>query len=491
MSSGANPPAIPEPTALPEGSVPHRMGIVGRMVLLGIAVAVVVAVVAGFAAYPLVRDSAEARARGDLARLADLTATTVTLDAQGQFVVPPRVGSVLQDEEVMAYVVFRGTTELPDGVTRPEVDRVTSGRPVSAMGVNDEGTVLVEGRPLKRDTGVILVQPTAVAFAPALTVLWRVVAALALGIAVAVVVAVIASRRMSRSLREVSSAADQLSAGERDVIVEPRGPAEVALIAESINRLSEALAVSEGRQRDFLLSVSHELRTPLTGLLGYAQAMSDGLIEPDDVTRTGAVMVDEAERLQRLVTDLLDLARLEAVDFSFDLVPGDVGVVLDQAVEVWRDRCARVGVVVEREGGTPADGADRTAQSDPVWAEVDPVRLRQIIDNLAENALRVTPEGGRIIFALDRRVDPETDRLAVHLEVRDTGPGLTPADIPVAFVPGSLHERYRGVRPVGTGVGLALVARLARGLGGRAEAGSAREGGARFTVIWPAIATSA
>lgn len=483
MSSEANPTA--------ETQIPHRMGIVGRMILLGIAVAVVVAVVAGFAAYPLVRDSAEARARSDLARLADLTATTVNRDPQGQYVVPPQVGSVLRNEEVDAYVVFRGTTNLPEGVTRQQVDRVTSGRPVSATGSDSEGSILIEGRPLQRGTGVVLVQPTAVAFAPALTVLWRVVAALALGIAVAVVVAVIASRRMSRSLREVSSAADQLSAGERDVIVEPRGPAEVALIAESINRLSEALAVSEGRQRDFLLSVSHELRTPLTGLLGYAQAMSDGLIEPADVARTGTVMVDEAERLQRLVTDLLDLARLEAVDFSFDLVPGDVDAILDQAVEVWRDRCARVGVGVEREGGTRPDVEGGASEFDPILAEVDPVRLRQIIDNLAENALRITPEGGRIIFALDRRVDPETDRPAVHLEVRDTGPGLTPADIPVAFVPGSLHERYRGVRPVGTGVGLALVARLARGLGGRAEAGSAREGGARFAVIWPAIAPNA
>jgi two-component system sensor histidine kinase BaeS len=109
----------------------------------------------------------------------------------------------------------------------------------------------------------------------------------------------------------------------------------------------------------------------------------------------------------------------------------------------------------------------------------DPIRLRQIIDNLAENALRVSPPDSVIVISV-------RDAGAWGIvEVRDSGPGLTDEDVPVAFDPGVLHERYRGVRPVGTGLGLALVARLASGLGGSAEAGVAPEGGARFTVRLP------
>lgn len=451
------------------------MSIAARMVLLGVIVSCVVAVVAGVAALPLVRDAAESRARSDLARLADLTATTVARDAQGQFVVPPRVGTVLQDEGVTAYVVFRGTDEPPAGVTRREIDLVTSGRAFSSEGSTDEGDVLVEGRPVERGgplgrgAGVVLVQPTEVAIGPALSVLWRVAAALVLGIVIAVIVAIVVSQRMSRSLRAVADAADRLGRGERDVVVEPEGPPEVARIADSINRLSAALSVSEGRQREFLMSVSHELRTPLTAVLGYAQAIDDGLIDSDDLPRTGAVMVDEAERLDRLVRDLLDLARLEAVDFTFHEVPVDLTEIIEQAVDAWSIRCQRVGV--DLRWVRRPDGPLR------VWT--DPQRLRQIIDNLAENALRVTPEGGFIEFGLTTQ-----GGMAV-VEVRDSGPGLTGDDVDIAFTPGALHERYRGVRPVGTGLGLALVARLARGLHGSAEAGTSPGGGARFGVRIP------
>ena len=109
----------------------------------------------------------------------------------------------------------------------------------------------------------------------------------------------------------------------------------------------------------------------------------------------------------------------------------------------------------------------------------DPMRARQILDNLAENALRVSPAGSVIVLAT------RSDTDGAILEVRDSGPGLTDDDVAVAFEPGVLHERYRGVRPVGTGLGLALVGKLAGGLGGSAQAGAAAEGGARFTVHLP------
>jgi two-component system OmpR family sensor kinase len=259
-----------------------------------------------------------------------------------------------------------------------------------------------------------------------------------------------------------------MAIGGRSVRLNPEGPVEVADIAESLNRLNAALVVSEDRQREFLLSVSHELRTPLTAVKGYAEALADGVISGDDVPRTGATVAAEAARLDRLVSDLLDLARLGAVDFQVTPVDVDLVEVAEDAGEVWRDRAnpESVRVVLELPG-------------EPVLARTDPIRVRQVIDNLCENALRVSPPESVMILAVRQEAGWGV------VEVRDSGPGLTGDDVTVAFEPGVLHERYRGVRPVGTGLGLALVGRLAQGLGGFAEAGQAIEGGARFTVRLP------
>jgi two-component system sensor histidine kinase BaeS len=123
----------------------------------------------------------------------------------------------------------------------------------------------------------------------------------------------------------------------------------------------------------------------------------------------------------------------------------------------------------------------------PIWCRTDPSRVRQILDGLLENALRVTPPGAPIILSVG--TDPEP--AWALLEVRDGGPGLTDADLEVAFERSVLYERYRGVRQVGTGLGLALVEGLTRRLGGMVEAGHAAESGARFTLRLPAAGPTA
>jgi two-component system sensor histidine kinase BaeS len=269
-------------------------------------------------------------------------------------------------------------------------------------------------------------------------------------------------------LQHAAGAARRLSTGARDVRLVPEGPAEVAAVADALNALSSALATSEGRQREFLLSISHELRTPLTAVKGYAEALSDGVVPAAAVEATGQILLAESSRLERLVSDLLDLARLGAQDFRIDVASVDLVTLVNQAALVWSDRCAREGVLFGLE-----------VPSTPVIVQSDPTRLRQIVDGLAENALRVTPAGRPIVFAVSA-----TPYEAV-LQVRDGGPGLTPDDCRVAFDRSALYDRYRGVRRVGTGVGLALVAGLAGRLGGRAAAGRSPEGGAAFTISLP------
>jgi two-component system sensor histidine kinase BaeS len=164
----------------------------------------------------------------------------------------------------------------------------------------------------------------------------------------------------------------------------------------------------------------------------------------------------------------LVLARLEADDFPLEFLPVDLVGLAAAAAESWGPRCAAVGVALRME-----------APDHPVPVRTDPGRVRQVLDGLLENALRVAPQDAPVVIAVF-----EAGTHGV-LEIRDGGPGFTDADLAVAFERGALYERYKGVRKVGSGLGLALASRLVARLGGRIEAGHAPEGGARMTVRLP------
>jgi two-component system sensor histidine kinase BaeS len=322
---------------------------------------------------------------------------------------------------------------------------------------------LLEAQPVAGDGGVALLQRASDARSVTRTVLRRLLLAALVGAGAAALIGAAVARRMSRPLVRAADAAHRIAGGDRTVRVAEDGPAEVAEVSRGLNALTAALATSEGRERAFLMSVSHELRTPLTAIRGFAEAVADGVApDPAEAART----IDaEAERLQRLVADLLDLARTGADDFHVELSRVDLTALLQDACTVWQQRCNDVGVEFRAE-----------LPEQPLEVLTDAGRVRQIIDGLAENALRVTPSGRPIVFAL--HAEPSE----AVIEVRDGGPGLQDADLAVAFHRSVLWERYRGVRQVGSGLGLSLVGALVTRLGGRAEAGHAAEGGARFTV---------
>ena len=278
---------------------------------------------------------------------------------------------------------------------------------------------------------------------------------------------VLLARLLARPLRQAATTARLLAAGARDVRVPPEGPAEVAEVADSLNVLSAALATSEGRQREFLLSVSHELRTPLTAITGFAESLADGVTTGPDVQPVARTVLGEAHRLERLVSDLLDLARLGAQDFRIDLRPVDLTALMETAGEVWRARCEAVGVVGRTDLPHRPVLRDRSHPGPPD-------RRRPGRERAAGHPGR-PPGPARPVRDAGLRRHPGPRRRT----------GLSPEDLPVAFERSVLYQRYRGVRQVGTGVGLALVHGLTTRLGGSADAGRAPEGGACFTVRLP------
>ncbi|MGQ0844993.1 MAG: sensor histidine kinase [Sporichthyaceae bacterium] len=433
-------------------------------------VALVAVLIAGAVALPLVGRAAEDQARRQLAASADLVAATSDAQALGRVAGLAKLRQLLAGQDIELVVLRPRTAAALDPA---DVATVSAGGRVSATRVVNGRSSLVEARPTDGGVGIALVQPKSVVVSPREEAARRLFLALAVGLAGGAAAGFGLAWRLARPLRRAADAAGRLAAGHRDVRLEPTGPAEVAAVAEALNDLAAALAASETGQREFLLSIAPELRTPLTAVRGYAEALADGVIPPERVAATGGTVLAEAQRLSRLVEDLMDLARLRARSFPVDRGDVDLVALMTAAAQVWRDRAAATGAQVRAE--VPAQ---------PVFAHTDPTRVRQILDGLADNALRVLDGGGVLVLALSVEGD------CAVLQVRDSGPGLTDTDVEVAFEPSALHDRYRGTRRVGAGVGLALIDGLTGLLGGTAHAGHAPEGGASFTVRLPLVAAA-
>ena len=354
--------------------------------------------------------------------------------------------------------------------TVPSAVRAAAGSDVSTTVRIGARVQLVEARPIDDGGAIVLSRPQAALSRATGDLVARILVVLVIALAVAAAAAVWLSRRIARPLTATAGAARRLAHGERGVPVPEGAPGEVGDVADALRALDRALAQSEGRQREFLLSVSHELRTPLTALRGYGEALADGVITGDRVREVGAVLVSETDRVERFTADLLELARLEADDFS--VVPADVELagIVAEAVEAWRARAEAAGIALRLEGF-----------DEPVEARADPRRVRQVLDGLVENALRATPAAGAVTLVAVR--GPGTAGVAVE----DTGPGLSDDDLADAFTRGLLRERYRETRAVGTGLGLSIATRLAARMGGRVHAEHSRTPpGARFVLELPA-----
>jgi signal transduction histidine kinase len=241
-----------------------------------------------------------------------------------------------------------------------------------------------------------------------------------------------------------------------------RGGGEIAHLTERFREMTTRLAEAEELERNFLMSVSHELRTPLTAIRGHVAALREGVVtDPEAAEESLEIIAAEAERLGRLVGDVLDLAKLDAHRFTVLTEEVDMGRLLERAYSTFSEEARNRGIEYTQE----LDGA-------PVIVS-DGDRVLQIISNLLSNAFRWTPDGGRIDLELS------SANGTVTVDIADTGPGI-----------GS-EERERIFRPFwsldgrGTGLGLPIARELAMALGGRIELQSEVGKGSRFRLVLP------
>lgn len=369
-----------------------------------------------------------------------------------------RDGSVFTFSDPVAEQIARRVNLLtqPDGVfSRVGVDGVDYETVVVAMG--------------GRRGAVLLARPSSIARDLFRSVVVRVTLAGVLAVLAAAMVASTFAGRMSGRMQELGDAAGAIAAGDLSKRVPEDGDQELATLGSRFNAMAASLSESRRRETEFLASVSHELRTPITAIRGYAEALTDGTARTaEDRERAAAIIESESYRLERLVQDVVDLARLGARQFGLETAAVDLARTLNDAVDAHAPSAtaAGVGLSASIEASLPA--------------VTDASRVKQIVSNLVENALRVTPEGGSVLVSGRRDAD------TIVVEVADNGPGIAESDLAHAFERAYLWHAYRAERPAGSGLGLAIVRELAEALGGRVEVTSTLGQGSAFRLLLPA-----
>ncbi|MDQ6840260.1 MAG: HAMP domain-containing histidine kinase [Actinomycetota bacterium] len=369
---------------------------------------------------------------------------------------------------------------LPKGLTQATIDpqALLGGDTVSGRyrlgvfaAVPYQASILINGRSQVADLVVVLTRspPTGLAAGGP----WFLVAALVI-IAVSLLVANRLGHRFVRPLEAAQAVTGRIAAGDLAARVPEPATAdpELASLAASINAMAESLGRARGSERDFLLSVSHELRTPLTSIRGFAEAIEDEAIT--DVRQAAAVIASESRRLERLVGDLLDLAKLSAREFSLDLADVDLLDAVEATAAGFGPEAERLGIALHIDVRTAT-----VAPPQALVVRADPDRLAQVVANLTENALSFAHGHVHVGFAPGPR--------GAMVWVDDDGPGIAPADLPSVFER-LFTGRPDGPRKVGSGLGLAIVAELVHAMGGtvRAESPLDEHGGSRLVVTLPA-----
>jgi signal transduction histidine kinase len=292
------------------------------------------------------------------------------------------------------------------------------------------------------------------------------IAALFVAAIASVVLAVALAGRLAMPLREMSRAARRIAGGDYTVRVRRAGPEEVASLADSFNQMAQQIAEQERMRREFVSNAAHELRTPLTNLQGYLEALRDGVVAAD--RETFVSLHEEVDRLVRLSRSLDVLAEGDLADRSgTELRDLDLRTAIEAAVYLSEAAFERRRIALELE--VPL-GLRAFANGDHV---------AQVLANLLQNAVRYTPEGGRVTISARR------SQADVLVSVANTGDGIPPEDLPHVFERFYRVDKSRESSSGGAGIGLAIVKALVELGGGRVGAESSPER-TRFWFSLPA-----
>ncbi|MEZ5168849.1 MAG: HAMP domain-containing sensor histidine kinase [Acidimicrobiales bacterium] len=353
-----------------------------------------------------------------------------------------------------------GAVSGPDGL----LERVTE---VSARLIPGRNLRPLQGiRSLKLKLSIVILAAVGVTVAAGAVGFWLNVRprySVAVAVVLALVMVQVLARGITVPIRELAAATDQMAAGDYSRRVTSGGADEIGRLADSFNVMAGQIAELERQHRDLIAAVSHELRTPLAVLQGNLENLIDGVVVDDAATLEA--MARQTSRLSRLVTQLLDLSRLDAGVAPFHPAPIDLAQVVARVVEEIGIAGEPTGLVVD--------------MSDTVPMTADPERLHQVVANLLDNARRHAPEGSVV------RLGVVTGDGRVTLSVIDDGPGIPVDQLDSVFEP--FHRVGHGSG--GTGLGLAISRWVAQLHGGSLRVTNT-EPGCRFDLDLPLTPTT-
>lgn len=296
----------------------------------------------------------------------------------------------------------------------------------------------------------------------------RIAAGAVLVLLVTVTVTTLAGVRLVRPLRELTDAARRMEGGESGARVKVTGIDELGRLSSAFNSMSARREQLEAVRKSMVSDIAHELRTPLSNIRGWLEGAQDGVVPHDDVLVSS--LLEEALFLQHVIDDLRDLSAADAGELRLTLMPVAVADLLAHTVTAHHAAAESAHVTLRVEPG-----------GDCAEIEADPVRLRQALGNLVANAVRHTPPGGAVSLS----AHPAGDE--VLIEVADTGPGITPEDLPHVFDRFWRVDKSRRRETGGSGLGLSIVRKLVEAHGGTVTAASTVGQGSLFTLRLPRL----
>lgn len=274
-------------------------------------------------------------------------------------------------------------------------------------------------------------------------IFFQVLSPLLISVAVAAILVFILSRYIVRPIRNISYAAGELSRGNFDWRVKPKTQDEIGELAESFNKMAEELKLQDGLRNTFIANVSHELRTPLASVQGFIQGMLDRAIEEEDRDKYLQIVLGETKRMNTLITDLLNLAKIESGKFPIEYSEFDINELLRRSILLFEQRIEEGQLEVNFQIGDSKMF---------VWADED--RISQVITNLIDNAVKFTPPGGEL------KVWTQTVGSKVYVSIADTGEGIPVEDQPYVFERFFKVDKSHSQSKPGTGIGLSIVKRI-------------------------------
>lgn len=276
----------------------------------------------------------------------------------------------------------------------------------------------------------------------------------------------LAGRRLTKPIRALTVAANQMGGGDRDARVPVNGNDEVARLGRAFNAMADSIESGDRQRKTMVADIAHELRTPLANVSGYLEAAEDGVV-PLDADLVSSLR-EESEHLHHLIDDLGILALADAGELRMHPEEFDAADLATRVVAAHQAAAAKAQVSLA------------VVAAEPVAVHADPMRLRQALANLVGNALRYTPADGSVTVTVTGDDD------GVRLDVADDGPGIAPEHLPHVFDRFYRAEKSRSRATGGSGLGLAITRQLVEANGGTVDVSSSAGAGSTFTIRLPA-----